>query len=214
MLVQFFKLFYEEREFTYKDSVPQTDENGQILLDDTGLPLKKETTLTDVFYGSEYKDMDFEVVVETVSGTKSSSAGDINALDILFSKGAISLKTYLNAYPSDALSNKSEILKGIEEDEQSQLSRMSAQLQQLTAELEQAKALISEQQATVDNAVSAINENARLKQTIVNLYGEADKKIRYANEQITRGNAKINEVVGDAAYLAQRAVEGEMLSQN
>ena len=207
VLIQFFKLFYEEREFTYKDSVPQTDENGQMLLDGMGIPIKKEATLGDVFYGSEYKDVDFEVVVETISGTKSSSAGDINALDILFSKGAISLKTYLNAYPEDALSNKSEILKGIEEDEQSQAMQMQAQIQQLTAELEQAKALISEQEKTVENAISAINENARLKQTIVNLYGEADRKIRYANDQINQNNRKIQEVVGDATFLAQRAAE-------
>ena len=135
VLAQFFKLFYAEKEFTYDETAPKIDEQGQPILDDLGNIQEEEVQMTDIFNSSEYASTDFEVVVETTAGTKASAAGDINALDVLLSKGAISIKTYLKAYPKDALSNRTEILKGIEEDEKNQVVQLTQQLQEALSQL-------------------------------------------------------------------------------
>lgn len=162
-----------------------------------------------MFNSSEYAGVEFSVVVEATSGTKASTAGDINALDVLLSKGLISLKTYLKAYPKDALSNRTEILNGIEEDEQSQLAALQQQLAQYAQQVEQSTKIIQQQKETVDKVVSMIQENNQLKTIIANLYTEAKAKIEAGNQQIQLGNAKIAEVHQDATDFAQ-VIAGQM----
>ena len=209
VLAQFFKLFYAEKEFTYDETAPKIDEQGQPILDDLGNIQEEEVQMTDIFNSSEYASTDFEVVVETTAGTKASAAGDINALDVLLSKGAISIKTYLKAYPKDALSNRTEILKGIEEDEKNQLVQLTQQLQEVQAQLAQATEVIQKQKETVDKVVALIQENNQLKTFIANLYAESSAKIKAANEQIALGNEqiardsqKIQETTEDATEFA------------
>ena len=209
VLAQFFKLFYAEKEFTYEEAAPKIDEQGQPVLDGLGNIQEEEVQMTDIFNSSEYSSTDFEVVVETTAGTKASAAGDINALDVLLSKGAISIKTYLKAYPKDALSNRTEILKGIEEDEKNQVVQLTQQLQELQAQLAQATEVIQKQKETVDKVVSLIQENNQLKTFIANLYAESSAKIKAANEQIALGNEqiardsqKIQETTEDATEFA------------
>lgn len=209
VLAQFFKLFYAEKEFTYEETAPKIDEQGQPVLDGLGNIQEEEVQMTDIFNSSEYSSTDFEVVVETTAGTKASAAGDINALDVLLSKGAISIKTYLKAYPKDALSNRTEILKGIEEDEKNQVVQLTQQLQEAQAQLAQATEVIQKQKETVDKVVSLIQENNQLKTFIANLYAESSAKIKAANEQIALGNEqiardsqKIQETTEDATEFA------------
>lgn len=209
VLAQFFKLFYAEKEFTYDETAPKIDEQGQPILDDLGNIQEEEVQMTDIFNSSEYASTDFEVVVETTAGTKASAAGDINALDVLLSKGAISIKTYLKAYPKDALSNRTEILKGIEEDEKNQVVQLTQQLQEAQAQLAQATEVIQKQKETVDKVVALIQENNQLKTFIANLYAESSAKIKAANEQIALGNEqiardsqKIQETTEDATEFA------------
>lgn len=209
VLAQFFKLFYAEKEFTYDETAPKIDEQGQPILDDLGNIQEEEVQMTDIFNSSEYASTDFEVVVETTAGTKASAAGDINALDVLLSKGAISIKTYLKAYPKDALSNRTEILKEIEEDEKNQLVQLTQQLQEVQAQLAQATEVIQKQKETVDKVVALIQENNQLKTFIANLYAESSAKIKAANEQIALGNEqiardsqKIQETTEDATEFA------------
>ena len=159
--------------------------------------------MTDVFSSSDYRDTEFSIVVEATAGTKASTAGDINALDVLLAKGAISIKTYLRAYPEDALSNRSEILKGIEEDEKNQVAQLTQQLQQAQEQLAQSAQIIQQQKETVDKVVAVIRENNELKTYIANLYTEASEKIREGNRQIQMGNAKIAETTKDASDMAQ-----------
>lgn len=207
VLAQFFKLFYREKEFTYDEEVQQTGSNGQPVVDASGNPVTEEVQQTDIFNSEEYQDVDFSVVVEATAGTKATAAGDINVLDILLSKGLISLKTYFKAYPEDALTNKSEILKGVEEDENSEKAQLQAQNAQIAQQLEQSLTVIQRQKETVDKVVSVIQENNQLKAFIAKLYTEAQTKIRSANEQINLGNAEINERTKDAqdfaTYIAQ-----------
>ena len=202
VMAQFFKLYYANKEFTYKESAPKKDRNKQPITQN-GIAVLEETQFTDVFNGSDYANVDFDVVVETTSGTKASAAGDINALDVLLAKGLISIKTYLKAYPKDALANRTEIIKGIEEDEQSQVAQLTRQLQQAQEQLLQSTQLIQQQKETVDKVVSVIQENNQLKTVVADLYTEAKTKIQEANRQIELGNRKINETTQDATEFAQ-----------
>ena len=173
-----------------------------------GILEMEEQHFTDEFNSSEYANVDFNIVVETTSGTKASAAGDINALDVLLAKGAISIKTYLKAYPKDALSNRTDIIKGIEEDEQSQVVQLSQELQKTQEQLAQSVQLIQQQKETVDKVVSVIQENNQLKTLLASLYTESTAKIQEANKQIELGNAKIAETTKDASDFAQHIVSG------
>lgn len=205
VLAQFFKLFYTNKEFAYTDELPPLDENGQPIPDAP----PEETQLSDTFNSDEYKNTNFSIVVEATSGTKASAAGDINALDVLLAKGAISIKTYLKAYPDDALSNRSEILKGIEEDEQNQVVQLTQQLEQMQQQNAELAQVVERQRETVDKVVAVIRENNELKSTIAQLYTEASMKIRESNRQIQLGNAKINETMRDASDMAQHIYDTE-----
>ena len=192
VLAQFFKLFYQAKEFTYTDGVGES-----------------EQVMTAEFNGDMYRNVDFDVVVETTSGTKSSSAGDINILDVLFKSGALDAKGYINAFPADAISNKSEIIRAIEEKELSMMQMMQGQIAQYEQQLGQAQKVISEQQGTVDKVVSLIQENSRLNQVIANLYAEARGKLQLANHQIQAQNGKLAEVTEDATAFAQHIAQNE-----
>lgn len=214
ILAQFFKLYYKEKEFTYESEEPKVDEFGKPILDNFGQPQKEEVEMTDIFNSADYQGVDFDVVVEATSGTKSSAAGDINALDVLLSKGLISMKTYLKAYPKDALSNRSEILKGIEEDEKSQITQLQQELKQAQEQLVQSTQLIQQQKETVDKVVSVIQENNQLKSLLANVYAEAKAKIQQGNEQINLGNQKIMETTKDASDFAQYIAQNMGGGQN
>ena len=202
VLAQFFKLYYSQKEFSYTPTQKQAEEFGKQVPNMDGV-VEEETQLTDIFDSSEYASTDFSVVVEATAGTKASAAGDINALDVLLSKGYISIKTYLRAYPKDALSNRTEILKGIEADEQDALTQLQAQLKQAEEQLAQSTQVIQQQKETVDKVVSLIQENNQLKTFIANLYTEAKGKIEEGNRQIELGNQKIAETTADATDFAQ-----------
>lgn len=203
VLAQFFKLYYTEKEFTYTETAEQ-GENSAL----QGVKDGEEIQMSDVFNSDEYKSIDFSVVVEATSGTKASAAGDINALDVLLAKGLISMKTYLKAYPKDALSNRTEILKGIEEDEKNQVTILTKQLEQSQQQNVELAKVIEQQKETVDKVVAVIKENNELKSFIANLYTEASGKISEANKQIQFGNAKIAETTKDASDMATAIYDG------
>lgn len=214
VLAQFFKLYYKEKEFTYESVEPKVDNLGQPILDDFGQPQEEEVELTDIFNSADYQGVDFEVVVEATAGTKSSAAGDINALDVLLAKGLISMKTYLKAYPKDALSNKTEILKGIEEDEKSQVAQLTQRLKQAEEQLAQSTQIIQQQKETVGKVVAVIQENNKLKSLVANMYTEAKTKIEQSNAQINLGNQKIMETTKDATDFAQYIAQNMGGNQN
>jgi len=62
-----------------------------------------------VFVSDEY-DLPMTVSVEACMGTGATAAADINLLETLFAKGAIDAKTFVQAYPDEALCNKQGIL--------------------------------------------------------------------------------------------------------
>lgn len=204
VMAQFFKLYYTEKPFVYEDKVPVEMKAQGVM------PMQEENQVfSDTFDSEPYRDMDFDVVAEAVSGTRTSVAGDITLLDTLYAKGAISLQTYIDAYPTDAVSNRSKILEGIERDAQSErqqlmqsVQTLEAQCRQYEAQMQQAAQLIEKQRAAVDKVTALIKENGELKGVIANLYHEAKTKVQAANQQIQLGNRKILETTADATEFA------------
>lgn len=194
---QYFKTYYSyDKEFSYPDTEKVLDEK-------TGQKVDKEIQVPDVFNGEEFQDTEFSIVVEATAGTKSSAAGDINALDTLLAKGMISLKTYLKAYPKNALSNRTEIIKGIEDDEQGEVAQLKQQVMQYEQQVAQATQIIQQQKETVDKVVALIQDNNQLRTVIANLYAEGKQKILEGNQQVSLANSKIQETTQDATEFAK-----------
>ncbi len=211
IMAQFFKLFYHGKRFRYRDRVPVTDEMGNPIMNVGGMPKEKEIWASDAFEGADYEALDFEVTVEATSGTKASAAGDINVLDTLFAAGKISLKTYLNAYPKDALSNKSEILRGIEADEQDVMVQMQQQNAQMKEQLRQYASVLEAQSETVAGVDRVIRENEALRGILARLYNESKDKIAEANRIIAAENAALDETTRDARAMAQEIVQRDKM---
>lgn len=210
VLAQFFKLFYSDKEFSYEDSVPIRGDDGALVYDAMGAVITERKIIPASFNGGDYADVDFEVVVEATGGTKASAAGNINVLDTLLAQNRITLRTYLNAYPKEALSNKEEILKGIEEDEKGQVAQLSAQVQQLAEQLSEATATADSQRRTVGQVEKLIKENESLRMFIARLYSESVTKLRDANARIAEAQSDASDFARDIADSIgiTQAVEG------
>lgn len=185
ILAQFFRFYYADKEFVYEEDVPLMDNAGNPI---PGFSAEKRT-VKDSFSSRDYQDTEFSVVVEATAGTNSSAAGDINVLDVLIGKGLISLKTYFKAYPKDALSNREELLKGIEEDENGQIAVLTQKVQAYEAQLQQDQQTIMEMQKATEQVTSVIRENQELRKFIAELYTESRDKIAEANRQIVEASA-------------------------
>lgn len=186
VLAQFYKLFYEGEEYVFED--PDADEG--------------ERRKTDFFYSSDYEDTDFSVIVEATSGTNASSASDITALDMLLARNLIDVETYISAYPSDAISNKEELLRGIKKAAEGEKAAMAAKLSEYEAQLTQATELLAKQNEVVSSVVSVINENESLKALLASLYAESTQKLSQMSERVREADARYSEVKGDAELFA------------
>ncbi len=192
VLAQFYKLYYTHKGFSYTKKNEKTGEEEQ---------------QRDTFNSTEFADVDFEVVVEAVGGTHASVAGDINALDVALQNKAISLKTYFELYPSDALSNRTEIMRVLESEEANKEAALQAQIEMLTQQLAEREERVKTQEKTVAQVTAVIEENQRLRGVLANLYSEAAQKIKYANEQMRVAGSKIAETTSDAQAMAQYIAE-------
>ena len=115
VLAQFIRLYYYDKEFVRT----KKDEDGN------------EYEVCDHFSSSEYENALFDVVVEPTKGTKASVSSDINMLDNCLKNGKISLETYIRAYPEGAISNKTSILKQIEAEKESEITKLRKELEML-----------------------------------------------------------------------------------
>ena len=190
VLAQFFKHFYEQKMFTYTESV--RNDEGQM----------EEKQMEDAFDSSEFSGVEFTVVAEASSGTRASAAGDINVLDVMLTKGLITPKTYIKMYPDDAISNKTQLLKAMEEEEKDTVRGLSAQLEQALQKLAESTEIIQKQQKTVEQVQSIIQEQMRLKAFTAQLYTEARDKIMQGNIEIKRGSQAVANTVRDAEEMA------------
>ncbi len=208
VIAQFAKLYYEQEPFSYEDEIP-APENVNTDIARGAEPNLERVSLSDSFSSSEYSNADFTVVVEATAGAKATAASDITMLDTLFQSGKISLKTYINAYPDDSISNKSAILKGIEEDRRDALTQAQAQLQQYEKQLQQYQQIVEKQAKTVDNVTSILQENAKLKETVAGLYREATQKIRQGNAAYVAEHQKALEATEDATIMSEHIYNNE-----
>lgn len=112
VLLQFLRLYYCQREFIKKC----VDENGSAY------------EVTDVFSSRDYENSVFSVSVEALGGSRASVASDISLLETCLKNGSISIETFINAYPSSAISNKDELLRQIKKERESELTRLKERL--------------------------------------------------------------------------------------
>ena len=118
VIAQFMKLYFYKKPF-----ITRTLENG------------KEQEVFDFFTSSDYENAIFDICVEAIGGSPATNASDINMLDNCLKNGSISIETYIKAYPESAISNKSEILRQIEIEKNSELARLKAEIEQLKSKL-------------------------------------------------------------------------------
>ena len=90
-----------------------------------------EKDVFDTFSSEDYENSIFDVEVEVTGGVKATIASDISVLDACLSNGNISLEAYIKAYPDCAISNKSEILRQIELEKSSQITKLKEELELL-----------------------------------------------------------------------------------
>ncbi|MBQ3063982.1 MAG: hypothetical protein IJC99_04190 [Clostridia bacterium] len=189
VLAQFFRLYYYEEPYIYEDTEVQA-EGGDVQMAE------------GFFTGAEFDAMRFDVVVETVRGSKSSNAGDINLLDTLLARGAIDVDTYLESYPDDAISDKSALREALMRGKDGQLGQALAQIEQLQAQL----AVMGQERAATEKALGGVRTLAeqykRLQKSYAELVAEATAKIMQANGAIEAGNAQIAETTADATEFA------------
>ena len=125
------------------------------------------------------------MVVEAGAAASFSESGDIAMLEAMLNKGVISGKTFIKGYPKNALSNREEILRAIEQEEQGQTqSQQQAQQQMIKA-----SEIIKAQSDTVNKAAQIINENQALKKELITLQAEYIGKINEANQALAQSNA-------------------------
>lgn len=182
ILAQFFKNFYEGQEYVFEDPEAEGEQKRKI----------------GSFSSSEFRDVDFTVVVEATSGTNASTAGDIALLDTLFARGAIDAETYIHCYPSDAVSNRDELLEGLKMAAESEKALLSQRVAEYEVKLTEATELIAKQNKTVDSVVSVINENKSLQMLLASLYNESVQKLSVLEKRARTAEAERDEAISDA----------------
>lgn len=114
VVAQFMKLYYYKKPF-----ITVIQENGA------------EKEVFDFFTSADFENAIFDISVEVTGGSKASASSVITMLDNCLSNGKISIETYIKAYPDSSLTNKTEILKQIELEKNSELERLKKELNEL-----------------------------------------------------------------------------------
>jgi hypothetical protein len=187
ILAQFFKNYYVDEEYVFENPEAEGEDKRTV----------------GHFSSAEYSDVDFSVVVEATTGTNASTAGDIALLDALFVRGAIDAETYVRCYPSDAVSNRDELLEGIRAASESQLAAATQKIADYEAKLTEALELIAKQNAAVENVMSVVNENKDIKIAFAALYKESIDKLSGMTDELRATKAERDEVLGDARVFAE-----------
>lgn len=205
ILLQFYVLFYEDKEFY--NEISEDEAKGMMLeqLKSQGMTDEQIASqmaempsepvkFKDLFNGSEYQDYDFDITTEIGAGTQYSELITVNILDNLLNGGKISLRTYYKIYPENLLPNKKELLKDLDEQEQGQIAQLSQMVQQQQDQLTK-YAQVTQQLTEIANNISGtIQENKRLNQLLAQLQAEYTRKINIANQQIAESQKDANDL--------------------
>lgn len=197
ILEMFYKLYYEDVEYTYK----VINEVSDVKVNDNGRPLERYEI--DRFNGVDFVNTSFDVSVEVIAGAKGTEVSLVQSLDNLLQQGQIDIATYFELYPHNALPNKNEILEAVRNKQSSELVQLQEVVKTQQEQINTFASAINEVKPTIQNALSAIKENEQLKQLVINLQNEYNNKIKMANQQIEVGNIKYQETYNDARELAR-----------
>lgn len=181
ILAMFFKLFYDNKEFSYLEK----DEEYNDLLN------------IDTFNGSEYQGYDLDVTVEAIAGSKGSELLLIQSLENALAKNLITYEEYLYQFPDSSMPNKAELISGMKKRQQSEINVLRKQVEETVAKLQQASQVIEAQNESLNNAASIVQENKKLKEMLLKLQAEYTQKINVANQKLTELNT-------DATQFAQQ----------
>ena len=143
ILFQFYCLYYEDREFSIYKGENETLTNNDI-------------TIKQSFKSSEYKNIDFDIMVQVASTNEYSELNEIALLDNLLKTNNISLKTYYKVYPSNLLPDKERLLGELENEENSKINMLAAENEALKNELERVKNEFDYQ--TIFNKITSLTE--------------------------------------------------------
>lgn len=114
IIAQFMKLYYYKKMF-----VTVINENNT------------EKEVFDYFTSSDYENAIFDIFVEVSGGSRANASAEISMLDTCLTNGSISIETYIKAYPDSMIPNKSELLKQIELEKNSELSTLREEIKRL-----------------------------------------------------------------------------------
>ena len=205
ILLQFYVLFYEGKEF---NNEMETEEAKAILQGQlaqqgvSGEQAAKELAnigtepikFKDFFNGSEFSDYDFDITIEIGAATQYSEIVTVGILDNLLNSGKISLRTYYNIYPQNLLPCKKELLKDLDNQEQGQIAQLTQMVQNQQAQLEQYAKVTQRLTEIANNISGTINENKRLNELLARLQAEYTGKINLANQQIQTSQQDANDL--------------------
>lgn len=118
VLAEFMRLYFYNKDFILSKSI-----DG------------KKREVFDTFNSSEFEKSVLDVTVEVTNSTRATVASDISFLNTCLENGSISLKTYIEAYPDCAISNKSDLLARLNEQEESQIEKLRAENDELRKRL-------------------------------------------------------------------------------
>lgn len=212
ILLQFYVLFYEDKEFYNEMSGDEAQSILQGQLAQQGASqeqIAKELAnmgtetikFKDMFNGSEFRDYEFDITIEIGAGTQYSEIVTVNILDNLLNSGKISLRTYYNVYPSNLLPNKKELLQDLDNQEQGQIAQLSQMVQNQQAQIEQYAKVTQKLTEIANNISGTINENKHLKELLAQqmaekhqLQAEYTDKINLANQQIITSQQDANDL--------------------
>ena len=205
ILLQFYVLFYEGKEFNNEMETEEAQailqgqlaQKGlteeQISQDMANVPTEP-VQYKDLFNGSEFSDYDFDITIEIGAATQYSELVTVNILDNLLNSGKISLRTYYNVYPQNLLPSKKELLKDLDAQEQGQIAQLTQVMQSQQAQLEQYAKVTQRLTEIANNIAGTINENKRLKEMLAQLQAEYTGKINIANQEIITSQQDANDL--------------------
>lgn len=174
---QFFKLYYDRKEYTYEDR-----RDGE-----------RNITQKAVFEADRYRGMSLSCSVQAGAGSMYSETMSIAMLDNLFAKGAITAKDYVARYPKTANPDRAELIKVLEEQEQGQLRQLTEQIQQLQQQIEEQARYIESKQAVFESCDNLIRENERLKAQLLAMHNAFDALRAEFAQKINIANAALAE---------------------
>ena len=182
ILEMFYKLFYRNKQFTYKMSDAELLEassvDGQPV--DPSIVNGMSNYQNDLFNGEDYLDTPFNVIVEVGEGAKYSELMLTSTLETLFLNGVISnlspedLMMYVELIPDYVFPKKNEFKLLVKQKQNS----MNAQLQQQNAQLQEQLAQMQQQYQTDMGKAKAYTESLTNEYSSkINEYNEYLKKL-------------------------------------